>query len=75
MTKDIIIDNRLVSDETFAIRFRSFIERVEVCDMASEEEREYLIDVATRLLAHQVATVKDKSEILYLKGCGLNVNY
>lgn len=61
-----IVDNRLVSDETFALRLLSFVEQTEVCDPCSEEERDYLIGVAKLLLQHQIFTVKGADEINYL---------
>jgi hypothetical protein len=65
-TKNPIIDNRVVSDKTFAIRLKNFIKEVRVHDCASEEEKEYILNVANRLLNYQIATVKDESEKAYL---------
>jgi hypothetical protein len=62
-----IKDNRIVSDETFAIRFKNFIKDVQVNDPASEEEKEYLLNVANQLLKYQIETATDESEISYLK--------
>lgn len=62
-----IKDNRIVNDMTFAIRFYRFVEQVNVCDMASEEEREYLMRVAKRLFDYQKQTATQKGEIDYLK--------
>jgi hypothetical protein len=62
-----IKDNRIVSDKTFAIRFRDFIKDVQVNDPASEEEKEYLLSVANQLLEYQIQTVSDEKEIDYLK--------
>ena len=61
-----IIDNRIVHDTTFAARLLLFIDRVEVCDMASEEEKEYLQAVAQKLLAYQRATATNEYELKYL---------
>ena len=66
-----IKDNRIVNDKTFAIRFKRFIEEVTVCDMASEEEKEYLLMVANRLLRYQVETAESETEVNYLKRLGL----
>jgi hypothetical protein len=66
-----IKDNRIVSNETFAIRFRNFIKDVQVNDPASDEEKEYLLDVADQLLKYQIQTVTDESEINYLKSLNL----
>ena len=62
-----IIDNRIVSSKTFAIRFRDFIKDVRVNDPCSEEEKEYLLNVANNLLEYQIETVTNEEEINYLK--------
>ena len=62
-----IINNRIVSSKTFAIRLKNFIEDVQVSDAASEEEKEYLLIVANQLLKYQIKTATDESEISYLK--------
>lgn len=67
-----IKSNRIVSDKTFAIRLKSFVSEVNVCDPCSEDEQEYLLDVAGRLLAWQTRTVrKDSEEYRYLERIGL----
>lgn len=66
-----IKDNRIVSNKTFALRFRNFIKDVQVNDVASEEEKEYLLNVANQLLKYQIQTVTDESEINYLKRLNL----
>lgn len=66
-----IKDNRIVSDTTFALRLKNFIEKVNVYDQPSEEEKEYLLMVAEKLLAYQIQTVRTKQEIEYFK----NNNY
>lgn len=66
-----IKDNRIVSNETFAIRFRDFIKDVQVNDPASDEEKEYLLSVANQLLKYQIQTATEKSEIDYLKRVGV----
>ena len=62
-----IKDNRIISSKTFAIRFRNFIENTNVNDPASEEEKEYLLNVANQLLEYQIKTASNKEEIDYLK--------
>ena len=62
-----IKDNRIVSDKTFAIRFKNFISDISVNDACSEEEKEYFLNVSNQLLKYQIQTVTDKSEINYLK--------
>lgn len=69
--KNPIIDNRIVNDTTFALRFKNFIERVNVCDQPSEEEKDYLLMVARQLLKYQVETSTDEEEVNYLKRLGL----
>ena len=66
-----IKDNRIVFDRTFAIRLKAFVENVQVCDCAGEEEKEYFQMVANRLVKYQVETATDESEINYLKRLGL----
>ena len=66
-----IKDNRIVSSKTFAIRFKHFIEDVQVNDPASEEEKEYLLNVSDQLLKYQIQTVTDEEEINYLKRLNL----
>jgi hypothetical protein len=62
-----IKDNRIINDETFAIRLRDFIKRTDVCDAMSEEEKEYLLRVSEDLLHYQIETATDKSELKYLE--------
>lgn len=66
-----IIDNRIVSDKTFAVRLYKFLDSVQVNDMAGEEEKEYLLGVAKRLIAHQKATINTASESDYFRMIGL----
>jgi len=62
-----IVNNRIVSDYTFALRLLSFIENVEVSDLPGEEEKEYLISIANNLIRWQKMTAYTKTEIEYLK--------
>ena len=66
-----IVDGRLVSSYTFAIRFKRFLEGIQVCDACSEDELEMLKNVASDLLDWQIETVTDQEEINYLKRLGL----
>lgn len=66
-----IIDNRIVSDKTFAIRLYNFLNATQANDMASEEEKEYLLKVASRLLAHQRSTITSTTEREYFRNLGL----
>lgn len=66
-----IKDNRIVSSKTFAIRFKNFIKDVQINDACSEEEKEYLLNVANQLLEYQIQTATDESEINYLKRLNL----
>lgn len=62
-----IIDNRIVNDYTFALRLKNFISKVEVNDLPSEEEKEYLLHIVDKLIRYQKFTVMTKSEKEYLK--------
>ena len=64
--KNPIKDNRIVNDTTFALRLKNFIENVTVCDQPSEEEKDYLLIVADRLLRFQIGTATDSKELAYL---------
>lgn len=66
-----IKENRLVNDYIFAIRLKSFIDNVEVCDLPGEEEKEYLLQVADKLINYQCVTVSDNYEKEYLKRLNL----
>ena len=61
-----IKNNRIVNDITFAIRLKNFMDEVNCCDCAGEEEKDYLLMVADRLLRFQVGTVSDSKELAYL---------
>lgn len=69
---DIIKDNRLVSDKSFATRFVSFLKDIQVNDPMSEEELEYMRNVAQSLLLHQANTATEKEEKEYLNRCHPN---
>ena len=66
-----IIDNRIVSDKTFAYRLYNFLFDVMPSDMAGEEEKDYLLGVASRLLAYQRSTIPSTSEREYFRNLGL----
>ncbi|MBX7050150.1 MAG: hypothetical protein K1X40_13325 [Chitinophagales bacterium] len=57
---NIIKDNRIVSDKTFATRFVRFLKDIQVNDPMSEEELEYMRMVAKSLLLHQANTATEK---------------
>ena len=63
--------NRIVFDRTFAIRLKAFVEDVQVCDCAGEEEKDYILMVANNLIKYQVKTATDEEEVNYLKRLGL----
>lgn len=69
--KNPIIDNRIVNDTTFALRLKNFILNVEACDYPGEEEKDYLLIVAGKLLKYQVETSTKEEEVDYLKRLGL----
>lgn len=62
-----IIENRLVSDKTFALRLLNFIKNVDTADLPSTEEKQYLIRVAESLIKWQKRTACDQEEIEYLR--------
>jgi len=62
-----IIDNRIVKDKTFALRFLSFA--MSAYDF-SFEERESMVRYASSLLEYQIETATDEEEINYLERCG-----
>lgn len=55
-------DGRIVNDITFAVRFSKFLENIRVADAASENELNYLRNVANKLLKYQKYTVQSCSE-------------
>ena len=65
-----IIDDRIVSSKTFAIRFKQFLGWIPENWINSQphyyEEYEYMKSVANQLLKYQIQTVTDKEEIDYL---------
>lgn len=67
--KNIIKDNRIISDITFARRFKSFLEDVSPNCPAGEEELNYLKSVADKLLKYQIHTCP-KDEVKYHENCG-----
>lgn len=68
----IIKDNRIVSDKTFATRFLLFIKDIQVNDPMSMEELEYMRMVAKSLLIYQYNTATEKEELNYLYRCHPN---
>ena len=67
-----IIDNRIVSDKTFAVRLSNFLSRIPFQFVQSQlynlEEYAYLTHIAERLLQYQKETATNKEEIQYLNG-------
>ena len=68
-----IVDDRIVSDITFATRFKHFLEDIETSDQMGSEELEYMKMVASKLLVYQMATVKDKDEKDYFRNLGYKI--
>lgn len=70
-----IKDNRIVSDYTFAVRFKQFLKWIPKEWWMSQphyyEEFEYMKWVAESLLKYQTQTACDEYEIKYLKGLNL----
>ena len=67
-----IIDNRIVSDKTFAVRLSNFLSRIPFQFVQSQlynlEEYAYLTHITERLLQYQKETATNKEEIQYLNG-------
>ena len=70
-----IVDNRIVDSQTFAVRFKQFLEWIPKEFYMSGphilEEYEYMQIVADNLLKYQIQTATDENEIKYLKGIKL----
>lgn len=66
---NVIIDNRIVNDITFATRFSNFLKDIQVNDPMSEEELEYMRRIAKLLLFQQINSATDESEVKYLRNC------
>ncbi len=65
--KNPILNNRIVSDKTFAKRLVSFLSDIQVADAISYDELEYLKYVAKKLLDYQLATITDENEKKYFE--------
>lgn len=68
-----ILDNRVVSDITFATRFAEFLKGCRPLNQIDEEELEYLKSVAGKLLTYQVATLEDNNEKDYFRNLGYKI--
>lgn len=72
-----IVDNRIVEDTTFAVRFNQFLEWIPKDWWMSQphyyEEFEYMSIVAERLLKYQITTIENEDEIKYFKNLGIDV--
>ena len=66
-----IKDNRIVCDFSFAKRFLSFAESVQVSDACNYDEKESMIHYAKTLLQYQCRTATSVDEIDYLKRVGV----
>lgn len=66
-----IKDNRIVSDCTFAVRFKQFLKWIPKNWWMSQchyfEEYEYMMNIANQLLNYQIQTAENEDEIDYLK--------
>jgi hypothetical protein len=69
---NIIRENRIVSDKTFATRLVSFLKDIKVNDQSSQEELEYLRSVSNALLLYQANTCTEREELNYLERCHPN---
>lgn len=61
-----IKDNRIVSNITFARRFKSFVSNIQVNDAMSMEELDYMQRVAEQLLQHQIETCPKEEQAYHL---------
>lgn len=70
-----IRNGRIVSDITFAVRFKQFLKWIPKDWWMSQchyfEEYEYMMMVAEDLLEHQINTVTDENEIKYFENLNL----
>lgn len=70
-----IRNGRIVSDITFAVRFKQFLKWIPKNWWMSQchyfEEYEYMMMVAEDLLEHQINTVTDENEIKYFENLNL----
>ena len=64
-----IKDNRIVKDETFALRLLSFALETTCADACSEDEKESMVSYSTSLLKYQIETATDQYELDYLERC------
>ena len=66
-----IKDNRIISSETFAVRFKQFLEWIPEKWITSQihyvEEYNYMLQIANQLLNYQIQTSTNEEEINYLK--------
>lgn len=69
-----IIDNRIVSDYTFARRLKNHLSTVEAGCPMGQEEVEYLLRVANDLLEYQIETCP-KEEQWYHKNCDKSIKF
>ena len=71
-----IRNGRIVSDITFAVRFKQFLKWIPKNWWMSQchyfEEYEYMMMVAEELLEHQINTVTDENEIKYFENLNLS---
>jgi len=57
----------IITDQTFALRLLDFISNVQVCDLMSEEEKDYLLLIGKDILEQQVKTASGLSEEQYIE--------
>jgi hypothetical protein len=72
---NIIKNNRIIGNHTFATRFLSFVEGVQVVDACSSDEKEAMLNTAKSLLKYQCKTAINADEILYLESVGVYEKY
>ena len=64
-----ITTEKEVYDYTFPTRLLSFVKDIEVNDQIGQEEKDYIENVAKKLLKKQFDNAVEKWEIDYLKNC------
>lgn len=57
----------IITDQTFALRLLDFVSNVQVCDLISEEEKNYLLLMGKNILKQQVKTASGLAEEQYIE--------
>jgi hypothetical protein len=57
----------IITNQTFALRLLDFVSNVQVCDLISEEEKNYLLLMGKNILEQQVKTASGLAEEQYIE--------